>query len=628
MSHQEPTIPNQSRPRTHPGPSAGGATAQAETAKPKINNAAAYQGPDLDENSIRLLEISPAEHDTSPLVCTLREATFSSRPVFDALSYMWGPDVEGDKEIITLNGCPFEVRRNLRDALRFFRRRTPPHQAFWIDAVCINQGDRAEKTRQLRIMDQIYFRARTVVVWLGAGKYAELQREMAGEGGGEVEKPEDAKLKDERVEDDKPHDNISMRNFSRQQELVRYLRTDPYWSRLWILQAIGRARELQVCFGEQVMSWADFVHFLTMHNSDGKDGPLRLNRLLREERYHGSHTLKRLLEEHQDAQCFEPLDKVYGLVGLAVDAIGFPMDYSKSLYEVWKDTMEFMNRRKLFLDEAQIIPTGALLKKLLMTNHRDPLSQVFKEQSMNKDDSEQLITDHQSDQSFCLETVPLGCVMHIGPSANEFVSSPKQVSGWLGAIQQLFPASELGQARREHDMLLDALLRSDESEVEKTCFNRPSTVIWQEETGGSFGRYQGRAQDYIASAQGTVSPTSQALQTAQQAPARLAPVQPQLYLVRSKDGPTTRKMGVASRLIEPRDLICGVRSSRRALLVRVVEADEENASVRVFGTALATEDLCGTAEKCDYAKRWTSLREGGAILKAHVDAGTIFTLLE
>jgi hypothetical protein len=123
------------------------------------------------------------------------------------------------------------------------------------------------------------------------------------------------------------------------------------------------------------------------------------------------------------------------------------MDYSKSLYEVWKDTMEFMNRRNLFLDEAQIIPTGALLKKLLMTNHRDPLSQVFKEHSMNQDGSAQLITDPRSSQSFCLETVPLGCVMHIGPPASEFVSSPKLVSAWLGAIQQLFPASELGLAR-------------------------------------------------------------------------------------------------------------------------------------------------------------------------------------
>jgi hypothetical protein len=471
---------------------------------------------------------------------------------------------------------------------------------------------------------------------LGAGCYAVLKRELAGGGHGEGKKPEDekpqdkksegTKLEDEKPQDKKPKDNTSKRDLSRQQELVRYLRTDPYWGRLWILQEIGSARKLQVCFGEQAMSWANFIQFLTMHNSDGKDGPLRLNRLLREERYEGSHTLKRLLEEHKDAQCFEPRDKVYGLVGLATDAAGFPMDYTKSLYEVWKDTMEFMNSEKLFTDKSQIVPTGRLVKSLLMANNADPLSQVMKEHGINQADSTQLITDPQSHHSFCLEAVPLGCIIHIGPSASEMVSSPKKVSAWRGAIQQLFPAAELGHARWEHDELLNALLGSDESEVEKMCFNRPSTVTWQEDSGYDLRRAP--VQSYIIGARGGVSSASQLPETPQQAPDRLAPVQPRLYLVRSNAGRTARKMGVASRLVQPHDLVCGVRSSRRALLVRVVEVGEWKASVRVFATALATEDLCGTGGECDFEKRWTSLRRESDSLDVHVDAGTIFMLLE
>jgi hypothetical protein len=87
-------------------------------------------------------------------------------------------------------------------------------------------------------------------------------------------------------------------------------------------------------------------------------------------------------------------------------------------------------------------------------------------------------------------------------------------------------------------------------------------------------------------------------------------------------------MGVASRLVQPRDLVCGVRWSRRALLVRVVEVGQRKTSVRVFGTALATEDLCGAAGECDFAERWTSLRNESASVNVHVDAGTIFMLLE
>jgi hypothetical protein len=472
-------------------------------------------------------------------------------------------------------------------------------------------------------MDQIYFRASTVVIWLGAGRYAELQREIAAGGHGQGKKPAEEKPQDTKPEDDTPNHNLS-----RQEELARYLRTDPYWGRLWILQEIGSARELEVCFGEEAMSWANFIQYLTMHHSDGKDGPLRLNRLLREEKYHGSHTLKRLLEEHKDAQCFEPRDKVYGLVGLATDAAGFPMDYTKSLYEVWKDTMEFMNRQNLFIDESQIVPMGALLKSLLMANNADPLSLVMKEHSMNQADSTQLITDPQSYHSFRLEAVPLGCVMCIGPSASEMVSSPKKVLDWRGAIQRLFPAAELGPARWEHDALLDTLLGSDESEVEKMCFNRPSTVTWQEDSKESYTLSKSPVQNCIAWAVREVSFASQPPETPQQAPDRLAPVQPRLYLVKNGASRTARKMGVASRLVQPRDLVCAVRSSRRALLVRVVEVGQWKASVRVFGTALATEDLCGVARKCDFAERWTSLKKESDSLNVHVDAGTIFMLLE
>jgi hypothetical protein len=86
-------------------------------------------------------------------------------------------------------------------------------------------------------------------------------------------------------------------------------------------------------------------------------------------------------------------------------------------------------------------------------------------------------------------------------------------------------------------------------------------------------------------------------------------------------------MGVASGLVQPSDLVCWVRSSRRALLVRVVEEDDWCTKVRVFGTALATEDMRGSTP--DLAQRWMSLREdGGARFQVQLDADTIFMLLE
>jgi len=37
----------------------------------------------------------------------------------------------------------------------------------WIDAICINQGDDEEKSKQVTRMRDVYKLARRVVVWLG-----------------------------------------------------------------------------------------------------------------------------------------------------------------------------------------------------------------------------------------------------------------------------------------------------------------------------------------------------------------------------------------------------------------------------------------------------------------------------
>jgi hypothetical protein len=543
------------------------------------------------------------------VVCTLSTVTFGSTPKFEALSYTWGPEVPAD--VITLNGVPFEVRRNLRDALLFLRRQVASrkaHPPFWIDAICINQDDMGERNRQLPIMGQIYFRASTVVVWLGS-RYVELEGKM-----GDVVKPEEGET---REEDSSPRGN------SVQQEMVRCLQNEEYWGRLWILQEIGRARRLRVCFGNQSLTWDDFTHLIAMHNGDGNTGPLRLDRLLRKEKYNDSHTLKRLLEEHREAKCLLPIDKVYGLVGLAMDAPGFPMDYSKSLYEVWKDTMVFMNSRNLFKEDSQILLVGGLVKSLLMANHPDAWSQIRKEHK-DEVDTTQLIEDRNSSLVFCLTAFPLGCIVCIGPSASDVVSSPEDTAEWPIAIQSLFPGNELGSAHWEYDMLLGTLLESDDSKVETMCFNRPSNVVWKEQKS-----YSETTESYIQKVENNTSVPLQSLDTPQQGTDGLAPVQPRLYLARNwHTGFTRHKMGVASGLVQLRDLVCWVRSSRRALLVRVVESTDWRSTVRVFGTALVTVDMRGpTPDERQFTERWESL-ENERKLEVQVDAGTIFMLLE
>lgn len=90
---------------------------------------------------------------------------------FTALSYVWGTpenpknisvrDTDSNGEFGTLAVTP-----NLEEALRHLRWADKP-RVMWIDAICINQGDMDERSKQVTFMAQLYNLARDVVVWLG-----------------------------------------------------------------------------------------------------------------------------------------------------------------------------------------------------------------------------------------------------------------------------------------------------------------------------------------------------------------------------------------------------------------------------------------------------------------------------
>jgi hypothetical protein len=340
--------------------------------KPDISEPSPYQPLDHDIDCTRLLKIMPAKNEDDLIACDLIHVNFGKRPTFEALSYMWGESTA--QATIVLNGAKFKVRQNLFDALHYLRR-YDSDTLYWIDAVCINQDDIPERNRQLRMMRHIYRRASTVVVWLG-NKYLDYQEsepDLCDLDDGASSSPT---IQLSSTPDETKSEQTlvaSVYEGTEQRKMAKDLCADGYWNRLWIVQEIVQARRIAVCFGNEKMKWDDFIDFVTLSNV-ANAGPLRLD-TQRKERYSGRNTFRRLLEDHKDAVCKEPRDKVYGLVGLAFDAWGFPMDYEKSLFEVWSDVMEFMNRQGL-LEESDILPHGALVKYLLMANDLNPLQQV------------------------------------------------------------------------------------------------------------------------------------------------------------------------------------------------------------------------------------------------------------
>ncbi len=119
---------------------------------------------------------------------SLRVETLDPSLEYQALSYTWGPPTreaaaEGmtgtPTHAITCNGVPLLVTENLFDCLHQLVRLGTHGSDLWVDAICIDQGNRAEKNVQVNMMADIYRTAKHVVVWLGkADEHTSIARDF------------------------------------------------------------------------------------------------------------------------------------------------------------------------------------------------------------------------------------------------------------------------------------------------------------------------------------------------------------------------------------------------------------------------------------------------------------------
>ena len=95
---------------------------------------------------------------------------------------------------------------------------------------------------------------------------------------------------------------------------------------------------------------------------------------------------------------------------------------------MWKDNTVLKNNWRLFKEASLILPIGSLVKSLLMANHCDPFSRISKEHE-GQVDSTQLTDNPKDSLAFCLEVVPLGCIIRVGPSASDITSNKAKRHG-------------------------------------------------------------------------------------------------------------------------------------------------------------------------------------------------------
>jgi hypothetical protein len=122
------------------------------------------------QQEIRLAELQPGRFG-DPLKVQLQHQSLllqrplSERPVYTALSYVWGDPTFLRR--ISLDGKSSSITANLFDALQHIRNETKAI-TLWIDAICINQDNLEERGEQVRMMRVIFSSATSVIAWIGS----------------------------------------------------------------------------------------------------------------------------------------------------------------------------------------------------------------------------------------------------------------------------------------------------------------------------------------------------------------------------------------------------------------------------------------------------------------------------
>ena len=278
------------------------------------------------------------------------------------LSYVVG-DVK-EPRIITVDGTPYKISRNLDKAIRRLRQLWP--RAFiriWIDQICINQSGVRERGHQVKMMSAIYRHARGTVAWLGddeQGKEMTLceafydLRALAPRliDCGVIDRSQ-ASLNSEAYEETLTDLEEVLRRPGVSDSIMR-LSSLPYWSRLWIVQEVLLSRATVFVYGSRPLTFqlvnkvTDVLRSLCQKATDrdpvirpylafqgmsvlrkldsnplaAVTAELRLN--WRENRYHAAFRAGPRLKAS------DRRDYVYGMLGFLGSEHGIEPDYSDS----------------------------------------------------------------------------------------------------------------------------------------------------------------------------------------------------------------------------------------------------------------------------------------------------------
>lgn len=312
----------------------------------------------LQESEFRLVELLPATIDQ--IQCRVHHASLRKPPQYVAVSYAWG-DIT-DTTGLQLDGIDIAVAVSVYGALRALRDHKKSTMV-WIDALCIDQQNKAERTHQVGLMTDIYSNADSVAVWLGPeADGCNLATEVLRQVADKANSPK--KLKSFFEEELSKHDlGTVVSLFERE-----------YWKRLWIVQEIHHARNIMFYCGSSVLPehvyWEaarafikhkpqlkrffepnmrekNHSHISPTHFSPTQvlthQGPASIL-IIPPVIEVGHSALLEVMQACRRKLCADPRDKVFGILGVLPQEIRkvIPVDYSLSVKKVYTNVVVYL----------------------------------------------------------------------------------------------------------------------------------------------------------------------------------------------------------------------------------------------------------------------------------------------
>lgn len=305
-----------------------------------------YTQLDQHTQEIRLVTLGHGEANAD-IDCQLIHTTLGRHPPYKALSYSW--DIVKVLYQIDVDGCPFGIGPNLKAALQSIRHPEEPRY-LWIDAICINQKDIAERNHQVTIMHWIYQQALQVIIWLGKKSF-------------------DSDCAMDVLEDEDIGRKLNM--FPASATAIRYTAKEmviwkalshffarSYWYRVWVMQEVVWSADILIMCGTREMSWDSLLRgsLYIRQAVDTVPNNLTVGTLIRfchvsfisemmdiRAKRLGSLPLgiESLLAKIRVRKSSDPRDRIFGILNLLpLEEWPCPPDYSKDAAQVYSEVAQ------------------------------------------------------------------------------------------------------------------------------------------------------------------------------------------------------------------------------------------------------------------------------------------------